>query len=146
MWSSDLHSGSSGEIMNRRLWSNRSIRYVPTYRKNFLSLNAEPHLPPTSCWYYIVRTCSYRHTFLYLYIFTTPQVASDPRQLNMLFSCNQLSLIVFPHTIYCHKLRTTFVKLISVSLRERFVQQFLNSCSYTSHSPRTSVVLPEGTD
>ena len=67
--------------------------------------------------YYIVRTCSYRHTFLYLYIFTAPQVASDPIQLNIRFSCNQLSLNVFTHTIYCHKSRTTFVKLISISFR-----------------------------
>ena len=76
-----------------------------------------PFISPLRCWYYIVRTCTYRHTFLYLYIFTTPQVASDLVQLNIRFSCNQYSVSVFPHTTYCHKSRTTFVKLISISFR-----------------------------
>ena len=45
------------------------------------------------------------------------------------FNC--LSLF-FPHTIYYHKLRTIFVKLISVSPRLNCIQQFSNICSYSS--------------
>ena len=89
--------------------------YIRYYTHTYVFRHIDPGI--RNYIHFAVRTCSYRHTFLHLYIFTTPQVASDATQLNIRFSCNQLSLIIFPHTIYSHKLRRTFEKLVSVSLR-----------------------------